>query len=197
MRLSSPSALRNREPIGDVLVRELGSLAHGVVLEVASGSGEHVAHFAARLPLLTFQPTEVEPKERASIAAHTEGVPNVLAPLALDVLLPWPIERADAVIAINMLHASVPETVLALMRGAGRVLPSGGLLFTYGPYTIDGAHTAPSNETFDAWLKNERDPRFGVRDLGLLIERAESAGLFLRERIAMPANNFTLIWQKR
>jgi cyclopropane fatty-acyl-phospholipid synthase-like methyltransferase len=193
-RLSSPSALRNRGPIADVLMRVLPQA--GVVLEIASGSGEHVAHFAERMPHLSFMPAEVGEESRASIAAHTEGLANVRPPLTLDVLQPWPLDHADAIVCINMIHASVPETVPALFSGAARILPSGGKLITYGAYKIGGEHTAPSNVEFDAWLKNERNPRWGVRDLEALIEEAGRVGIVLVERIAMPANNFILVWQK-
>ena len=188
---TSPSALRNREPIADALAAVLP--ASGLVLEIASGSGEHVEHFAQRFSALTFQPSEREPAARAAIDARCERLPNVRPALALDVLSTWPIEHADAIVCINMIHASVPETVAALMKGAAKILPPGGLLFTYGAYKIGGAHTAPSNEVFDRWLKEERDPRFGVRDLEHVVAEAEAAGLRLEDRIAMPANNFSLV----
>jgi len=169
----------------------------GLVLEIASGSGEHVSYFAERFPQLTFQPTEAAPDTLASVDAHCEGLSNVRPALALDVLAPWPVEQADALVCINMIHASVPETVPALMKGAAKVLPSGGVMVTYGAYKIGGAHTAPSNESFDAWLKSERDPRFGVRDLESVKAEADAAGLDLETQLAMPANNFALIWRRR
>lgn len=199
-RLSSPSALRNREPIAEVLARVLPTKEGALVLEIASGSGEHVAHFAERFGHLVFQPAEMGERERASIEAYRaehegRGHRNLLAPLALDVLQPWPIAHADAIVCINMIHASVPETVPALFSGAARILQKGGPLVTYGAYKIGGAHTAPSNVEFDAWLKNERNPRWGVRDLEWLEEEAQRVGLALEERVAMPANNFMLIWR--
>jgi cyclopropane fatty-acyl-phospholipid synthase-like methyltransferase len=197
LRPPSQAALRNRAPIVEVLARVLPPA--GLVLEIASGGGEHVSFFAQRMPTLAWQPTERAVGDRAQVDARVSeaGVTNVRPALALDVLDdPWPIDRADALVCINMIHASVPETVPALMRGAGRVLPRGGVLVTYGPYRIGGAHTAPSNEEFDAWLKRERDPRYGVRDLEAIEEAARTNGLSLEERIAMPANNFTLVWRR-
>jgi cyclopropane fatty-acyl-phospholipid synthase-like methyltransferase len=191
--LSSPSALRNREPIADVLATALPEA--GLVLEIASGSGEHVEHFARRFGGLAWQPSEREDAARRAIDARCASLPNVRAALALDVLAPWPIDHAEAIVCINMIHASVPETVAALMAGAARILPPGGLLATYGAYKIDGAHTAPSNEAFDRWLREERDPRFGVRDLEAVVAEANARGLTLAERIAMPANNLCLLFR--
>ena len=196
MRQSAPSALRNRAPIADVLKRLLP--AEGLVLELASGTGEHVVYFAERFPQLTFQPSDPSPEACASIEAHRveAACSNVLVPLMLDVCAPWPVTHANALLCINMIHISPRETVPALMQGAERVLPSGGRLITYGAYRIGGAHTATSNEGFDVWLK-QRDPRFGVRDLEWLEEEAERENLLLNERIAMPSENFILVWQKR
>jgi hypothetical protein len=194
-RQSSPAAVRNRDAIAEVLARVLPP--SGLVLEIASGTGEHAVHFAARFPGLVLQPSDPRAEARASIDAYAADLPEgrVLPALALDVLSPWPIDRADAVICINMIHASVPETVPALMKGAAAILPVGAPLVTYGAYKVDGQHTAPSNETFDAWLK-ERDPRWGVRDLEHVVSEAERAGFTLGERIAMPANNFVLVFRR-
>jgi len=196
MRLSSPSALRNRAPIADVLARLLPT--EGLVLELASGTGEHVVYFAERFPHLAFQPSDPSPEAHASIEAHRieASRANVRSPVLLDVCAPWPIPNADALLCINMIHISPRETVPALVQGAARVLPSGGRLITYGAYRIGGAQTAKSNEDFDAWLK-QRDPRFGVRDLEWLQEESEHAGLVLVERIAMPSENFILVWQRK
>lgn len=195
-RRSSPAAQRNRGPIADVLARVLPP--RGLVLEIASGSGEHVAFFARRMPQLEWQPSDPDPDARASIAAIADEEPsvNVLAPIALDVREPrWPVKRADAIVCINMIHASPPETLDALMAGAARTLPPGAPLVLYGPYRIAGVHTAPSNEEFDAWLKT-RDPRWGVRDLELVIDVALEHGIDLVERVAMPANNFVLAMRR-
>lgn len=196
MRQSAPSALRNRAPIAEVLATFLPST--GFVLELASGTGEHVVFFAERFPTLTFQPSDPSLSARESIEAHRieSGLSNVLAPLALDVCTDWPAVQADALLCINMIHISPKETVPALMSGAAKVLKPRGVLITYGAYRIGGEHTAKSNEDFDAWLK-ARDPRYGVRDLEWLVEEAERVGLELEERIAMPSENFTLVWRTR
>lgn len=195
-RRSSPSALRNRGPIADVLERVLP--ADGLVLEIASGTGEHVTFFARRMPRLTWQPSDPDPDARASVTAllAEEGCPGVRPPIALDVRdREWPIERADAIVCINMIHASPPETLEGVIAGAARCLPPGGVLVLYGPYKIGGVHTSSSNEEFDAWLKT-RDPRWGVRDLELVIDVASEHGIELLERIAMPANNFVLVMRR-
>jgi cyclopropane fatty-acyl-phospholipid synthase-like methyltransferase len=194
VKQSSPAALRNRDAIADELASVLPR--EGLVLEIASGSGEHVVHFAERFPALTFQPSDPREEARASIDDYARELgARVLPALALDVTAPWPIGHADAVVCINMLHASVPETLPSLMRGAATILAKGAPLVTYGAYKIGGAHTAPSNETFDAWLK-ERDPRWGVRDLEAVVLEAERAGFALEKRVAMPANNFTLVFRR-
>lgn len=196
-RRSSPAALRNRGPIAEVLARVLP--ARGLVLEIASGSGEHVTFFARRFPDLAWQPSDPDPEARASIDAYAaaEGAANVRAAVALDVCQPsWPIDRADAIVCINMIHASPPETVEGLMRGASRALAVGSALVLYGPFRIGGVHTAPSNEDFDAWLKT-RSPRWGVRDLELVRDVASEHGIELEERVPMPANNFVLLMRRR
>jgi SAM-dependent methyltransferase len=193
-RQFSPSSARNRGPILDVLRRVLPQ--KGLVFEVASGTGEHAIHFAQHLPHLTWQPSDADAQARASIAAwiDAEHPANVLPPLALDVTSPsWPIDRADAVVCINMIHIAPWEAAEALLRGAARVLPQGGVLFLYGPYKRDGRHTAPSNATFDEDLRR-RNPAWGVRDLGEVEKTAASCGLRLREAVAMPANNLSVIF---
>ena len=195
-RRSSPSALRNRGPIADVLERVLPP--SGLVLEIASGTGEHVTFFARRMPHLTWQPSDPDPEARASVAAllADEERPNVRAPVALDAAATeWPVRRADAIVCINMIHISPLASLDGLMAGAARLLPVGGPLVLYGPYKIGGVHTAPSNEEFDAWLKT-RDPRWGVRDLEAVIDIANEHRIDLIERIAMPANNFVLVMRK-
>jgi SAM-dependent methyltransferase len=190
-RRHAPATQRNREPILAVLRRALPST--GLVLEIASGTGEHAAHFAAALSGVTWQPTDVDPTALPGIASWCAGVPNVRPPLVLDVTQPWPIERADAIVCVNMLHISPWTAGQALLAGAGRVLPAGGVLYLYGPYRRDGAHTAPSNEAFDETLRAQ-DPRWGVRDLETVIATAEAAGLRHTETVAMPANNLSVVF---
>ena len=195
-RETSPSAERNKQPILEVLTRMLP--ASGLVLEIGSGTGQHVAHFAKALPALRFQPSELDLDRHESIRAWTaaDGLSNVLPPLAINLLAgPWPVSAADAVLCINVIHISPWEATLALMAGAGRVLATGSVLVTYGPYLRGGVHTSSSNEAFDLSLR-ARNPLWGVRDIGELERVASHAGLALEETIAMPANNFTLLWRK-
>jgi cyclopropane fatty-acyl-phospholipid synthase-like methyltransferase len=197
-RQISPSTARNRDVILAVLRRALPPRAS--VLELASGTGEHAVHIAAALPEVTWQPSDPDDAARASIAAWiaSEGLRNVRAPLDIDVSSEsWGVEgRAfDALVAINMIHISPWDATLGLMAGAGRLLRPGGVLFTYGAYKRGGQHTAPSNEAFEGWLK-QRDPRFGVRDLEAVEAAAMAQGLRLREIIDMPANNFSLVFER-
>jgi SAM-dependent methyltransferase len=193
----SPSTARNRDPILEVLKPRLPG--RGLVLEVAAGAGEHAVHCATALPHLQWRPTDPDPEALASIAAWRShaGPPNLLPPLRLDASDPdsWPVERADAVVNINMLHISPWAAAQGLMAGAGRVLPAGGLLYLYGPYIEAGVATAQSNLDFDASLRR-RDPAWGLRRLDDVIGLAAAHGLALTERIAMPANNLSLIFRK-
>ena len=194
--LASPSAARNRDPILAVLRRALPPT--GTVLEIASGTGEHAVYFAAALPHLTWQPSDQDEQALRSIVAHraTSGLPNLLTPLSLDAAAPdWPIGQADAVVTINMVHISPWRATQGLMAGAGRVLPPGGVLYLYGAYKENGAHTAPSNDAFDADLRR-RNPEWGVRDREAVEELAASHGLTLVERIPMPANNLSLVFRR-
>jgi hypothetical protein len=198
-RLTSPSVARNREPIAAVLRRFLPET--GNVLEVASGTGEHVAWFAPLFPGLAFQPSDPGSRERASIGAWTAGVANVRAPLALDVAAPdWekhagiPAPLA-AILCINMVHISPWAATLGLLRGAGALLPARGVLYLYGAYKRAGRHTAPSNEAFDRTLRAQ-DPAWGVRDLEAVADAAERAGLALEEVIEMPANNLSVVFRR-
>lgn len=192
-RQHSPAADRNRGPILAVLQRVLP--AHGYALEIASGTGQHAAHFAAALPGWDWQPTDAEPGALASISAWCAGLANVMPPLHLDVLrVPWAVvERpADAIFCANMLHISAWETCAALLRGAAQHLAPHGLLLLYGPYLVDGEPTAPGNVTFDSDLR-ARNPVWGLRRLGDVVQQAEAVGLRLRERVSMPANNLLLV----
>lgn len=196
-RRHAPSAERNRDPILAVLRRVLPPA--GLVLEVASGTGQHAVAFAAALPDLTWQPSDGDAGALDSIRAWAAGaaLPNLAEPLCLDAAAPecWPVERADAIVCINMIHIAPWEACQGLMRGAGRVLAADGVLALYGPYRRDGAHTAPSNGEFEAWLK-ARDPRFGVRDLEAVTAEAAAHGMVLEEVVAMPANNFTVVFRR-
>jgi hypothetical protein len=190
----APATGRNREPIREVLARELP--AAGLVLEIASGTGEHAVHFASAFPNLTWQPSDPDATARSSITAWRDeaGLENLAAPLALDVSAPWPIDHADAIVCINMIHISPWEATLALFAGAAHLLAPDALLYTYGPYRFDGV-TASSNEDFDRSLR-ARDPRWGVRDLRDLTSAAGEHGLILRGAVAMPANNHSLLFRR-
>jgi len=192
-RWRAPAAERNRDPILAVLAQHLP--ARGTVLEIGSGTGQHVVHFARALPALTWQPTERDAAMRRSIEAWRaqSGLTNVLPPLALDVeAAQWPTDAADAVVCINVVHVSPWSTVPALLGGCARILPPRGTVFLYGPYMRSGRHTAPSNAQFDAALR-AHDPRWGVRDVDDIAAAAQAAGLRLAEAIDMPANNLTLV----
>jgi len=192
----APAVERNRQPILDVLRRVLPST--GMVVEIASGTGQHVLFFAEHLPALLWQPTELSPDALQSIDAWVGEAArdNLLPPLELDVRWTrWPIEEADAVVCINMIHISPWETTEALFRGAAKLLAAGTPLITYGPYRLHGEHTATSNAAFDESLRS-RNQRWGVRDLDELCDLAGDTGFALDERIAMPANNMTLVWRR-
>jgi SAM-dependent methyltransferase len=195
-RIHAPAAQRNRDPILAVLRRVVPP--SGLVLEVASGSGEHVVHFAHALPSLAFQPSDPDPTRRASIDAWAaaSGLANIRPALALDASAPeWPISHADVVLCFNMVHIAPWDAGIGLMRGAGRVLGQGGQLILYGPYRRGGAHTAPSNAAFDASLR-ERDPAWGVRDLEAVSELAAESGFGAPVIEQMPANNLCVIFTR-
>lgn len=199
VRLRSPSAARNSEPILEVLRRVLPPCPS--VLEIASGTGEHAVCFARGVDAASWQPSDPDAPSRASIAAWIahEGAANVLAPIAIDAREgDWPVEREafDAVVSINMIHIAPWEAALGLFAGAARALKGGGVLFLYGPFRRDGEHTAPSNAAFDASLK-ARDPSWGVRDIADVERAAGEQGLALNEIVAMPTNNFSLIFARR
>jgi SAM-dependent methyltransferase len=192
---TAPAVARNREHILEVL--RLVLPARGTVLEIASGSGEHAVHFAGALHGIVWQPTDQDGTALRSIAAwrETARLPNLLPPLEFDVTRHWPVARADAIMCINMIHISPWRSSEALMTGAARLLPPGGVLFLYGPYKEGGVHTAPSNEAFDASLR-ARNPEWGVRDLDDVKALAASHGLQFVERVAMPANNLSVVFRR-
>ncbi|TDP63966.1 uncharacterized protein DUF938 [Roseateles toxinivorans] len=196
--LNAPAAERNKQPILEVLQRLLP--AQGVALEIASGTGQHAAHFAAGLARWTWQPSDYDAANLASIAAWTAGLANVLPAIQLDVLAPvWPLpaeaQTLDAIFCANMLHISPWPTCAALMQGAARHLSPLGRLITYGPYRVPGVATAPSNEAFDADLR-ARNPAWGLRGLDDVKAEALRADLQLIEQISMPANNLLLVFAR-
>jgi hypothetical protein len=195
----SAPADRNKQAILEVLLTVLP--ARGVALEIASGTGQHVAWFAAAMPNWTWQPTDFDEGpfgSFASIEAHVAqaGLTNVRAPVRLDVTAPqWSVgERSfDAIYCANMLHIAPWAACSGLMAGAARHLAPNGVLVTYGPYLEDDVPTAPSNLQFDESLR-ARDAAWGIRRLEDVEQEAERAGLALRERHAMPANNLLLVF---
>jgi SAM-dependent methyltransferase len=195
-RRSAPAAARNAGPIAAALHAILPE--RGLVLEIASGSGEHALRFAREFPQLLFQPSDAEPAALRSIEAWRAeaGLSNLLPPIALDArAAEWPVAAADAILCINMVHISPWAATEGLMRGAGRLLAPGALLYLYGPYRQAGVETAPSNEAFDQSLR-ARDPYWGVRELEGVVAEAEANGLRLDRIVAMPANNLSVVLRK-
>ncbi len=195
-RRHAPATLRNRDAIAAVLARELPDA--GTVLEVASGSGEHAVHFARAFPHLRWQPSDADPAALASIAAWRADAPgNLLPPLALDAASTiWPITRADAVVAINLVHISPWEAAVGLFAGCARVLGAGAPVILYGPYLEADVTTAPSNLAFDQSLR-ARNPAWGLRALAAIDRLAAQWGFDRTARHAMPAHNLTLVYRLR
>jgi hypothetical protein len=193
MKRESPAFPRNRDPILAVLRETLPPT--GLVLEIAAGSGQHAVAFATAFPGCTWQPTDRDDGALASIAAWaTEGPPNLRTPLRLDAAEEeWPVDRVDAIVAINVLHASPWETTPGLMAGAARRLAPGAPLVVYGAWRRHGT-AEPSNLAFDEDLRG-RDPRFGIRDVDEVIAVATAAGLRWERLVEMPANNRTLVFR--
>ena len=197
--LSSPSAARNRDAIRDTFLAHMPT--QGRILEIASGTGEHAVHIAAAVPGLLWSPGDPDPASRASIDAWRRrlALPNVAPAHAIDATAaPWPIEAGSmaGVVSINMIHIAPFDATRGLIGEAGRILVTGGKLFLYGPFARNGAHTAPSNASFDASLK-ERTPGWGVRDLDLdIAPLAAKAGLQLERAVDMPANNLSVIFRR-
>lgn len=194
-RLRAPSAQRNREAILAVLTDILPPA--GRVLEIASGSGEHAVHFARALPGLTFQPSDPSPDAVTSIAAWTaeSGLGNILPPLLLDAAAPdWPVEAADAILCINMIHIAPWAATKGLLRQAGRLLKPGQPLYLYGPYRRPDRPLEPSNDAFDESLRS-RDPAWGLRDLDAVAALGAANGFGAPEIVEMPANNLSLIFR--
>jgi hypothetical protein len=196
MKHVPPAAVRNAPFLIDVMKRVLP--ARGVVLEIASGSGYHAAAFAQAFPNLTWQPTDADDHARSSIAAYADErqLPNLRAPLALDVMRkPWPVTAADAILCINMIHISPWPATLALFDGAGQILPKDAVLLTYGPYIVQGDFISRSNMEFDEELRR-KNPEWGLREVDEVTLVARRAGFALENLVAMPANNFSLIFRK-
>lgn len=186
--------MRNRAPLLAVLRQVLPTAGH--VLEIASGSGEHAAHFALALPGLVWQPSDADAAALASISAWTDGIANIRPPLTIDAAsAEWPITRADALVCINMIHIAPWAACEGLMAGAARILPPGAPLILYGPFRRAGLPTAASNEAFDASLK-DRDPCWGLRDLESVTALAAAHGLTFDRLIEMPANNISVIHRR-
>lgn len=195
-RRHAPATERNRGALLEVLRDVLPG--EGLVLEVASGTGEHAAWFAPAFPALLWQPSDPDPDARASIDAwgRATGAPNLRPALALDAAAPgWPVDAAAAILCVNMIHIAPWAAALGLLDGAGRLLGPGGPLILYGPFRRGGAHTAPSNARFDAALRAQ-DPNWGIRDLDEVAAEAEARGLALDRVFEMPANNLTAVFRR-
>jgi hypothetical protein len=195
-RKYAPATVRNRDFILDVL-RDVLPMT-GVILEIASGSGEHVVHFARNLPSLAFQPSDPEPEALLSVAAWVKAVQvtNVRAPIVLDASQPpWPIASADGIICINMIHISPWDAAVGLISGAAAILPRGSPLYLYGPYKRKGFATAPTNQAFDQNLR-DRNPTWGLRDLEAVAAIAQSVGFAVPTVTEMPANNLSVVFRR-
>ncbi len=194
----APATLRNRDAILAVLQAELPPA--GLLLEIASGTGEHAAFMAQHLPSsLRWQPSDADASHLPGIDAHASlaAAPNIAPAIQLDVTAPvWPITRADAIFAANLVHIAPLAVAEGLFAGAGRLLGTGAPLILYGPFKRDGRHTAASNAAFDEGLR-ARDPNWGVRCLDTeLVPLADAAGLVLANIHTMPANNLAVVWRK-
>ena len=197
MKLESPAALRNRDPILEVLRRVFPK--EGVALEIASGSGEHARYFAEALPGLRWQPTDVSSAAIASVDVHrTEAhLPNLLPARTLDVTRDdWGVGEIDALFCANMIHIAPYAAAEGLMRGAGRHLVDDAPFVLYGPFRVGGHFDAPSNAAFDESLR-ARDPSWGIRDREAIIALGTEMGLALEDVVAMPANNSCLIFRRQ
>jgi len=186
---------RNKDAILEVLKDVLPET--GTVLEIASGSGQHIAHFARILPNLTWQPSDMETEHRLSIAEWAAGLSNVREVIDVDVCREdWSLwTDVDAIFCANMIHIAPWEVAIGLMAGAGRYLPAGAPLILYGPFIRSDAKTAPSNISFDLSLRS-RNPAWGIRDLADVAALANDNGLEQEKLVEMPANNLTVIFRK-
>ena len=191
---TAPATERNRDAITHVLKGYLP--AQGTVLEIASGTGEHIVHFAAQFPHLAWQPSDSDPLALASIAAWRaeSGGDNLLAPVEVDAAADWQVQDISAILCINMVHISPWEATKGLMRNAGHLLPKGGVLYVYGPFRQQNRPTAPSNEEFDRNLKS-RNSQWGLRLVEDVAQEASLHALHLDQIIEMPANNLSLLFR--
>jgi len=190
VKREAPAAARNVGPIGDVLAEWLP--AAGLVLEIASGTGQHALAFARRFPALEWQPSDPDPDALASIAAwQAEGPDNLRPPIRLDVMADWPVESADAILCVNMVHISPWQCSLNLLDGATRLLASGAPLILYGPWLESGVEPAPSNRAFDQDLR-ARNPGWGLRRVEDFAAEGALRGFVLAARRPMPSNNLML-----
>jgi len=198
----APATERNRAPILAVLKENLPD--HGTILEIASGCGQHALYFIENMPNHYWQPSDPDEESRNSISAWwwDTQLNNILPPMNIDARDDiWPVENIEmplpitAIVCINMIHISPWEAAIGLMKGAARILPEGGFLYLYGPYKIEGRHTAPSNALFDSDLRS-RKAEWGIRDLGDITNIAKENGLNLVKTVPMPANNLSVIFKK-
>ncbi|XP_031844018.1 methyltransferase-like 26 [Nomia melanderi] len=202
-KLIYPAADRNKDPILSVLRKYIQYGADQIFLEISSGSGQHVAHFAPHFPHVTFYPSEYEPRLLHSISAYANGFANVKQPLKIDITTDFSVwdngsfkeASIDYIYNANMMHISPYQCSIRLFENAGKLLKDNGFLFTYGPYAIDGKITPESNVNFDKSLRLQ-DSSWGLRDIKDLKELAKENGIKLIDIINMPANNKTIIWQK-
>ena len=194
-RRHAPATARNRDAILMALRAELPN--SGTILEIASGSGEHIVFFATAMPHLNWVPSDPDPAAIASIAAYAKdaGLNNMTAPIALDASASWTIQGVSAILCINMVHIAPWSASKGLFAGAARCLPSGAPLVLYGPFIESGIETTASNQAFDAGLR-ERNPDWGLRDSTALDRLAAEKGLRRAQRLAMPANNLMLVWRR-
>ena len=196
MKRHAPATARNSEPLADVLAGELPN--EGLVLEIASGTGEHAVFMARRFPALDWQPSDCATDALHSVDAWAQeaGLANLRPAIALDAAAgEWPVEQADAILCVNMVHISPWQATVGLFEGAGRVLASGAPLILYGPFLEADVDPAPSNLAFDESLKT-RDPAWGLRQVGELDGLARANGLSRAARHIMPANNLVLVYRR-
>jgi hypothetical protein len=196
LKPDAPATERNREPILAVLRERFADRTR--ILEIGSGTGQHAVFFAAALPHLTWQTSDL-PENHPGIRAWLEdsALDNVLPPVAFDMAAPagWPAARHDAIFTANTLHIASWPQVQSFFQHLPRLLADDATVVVYGPFNIGGKYTSASNADFDQWLK-ARDPASGIRDLEAVQALAEGAGLRFVEDIAMPANNRCLVWTK-